>query len=157
MILLVCVALIVWVQRHAATRGAEHRPPVREEPLSQEGAFAAADPRQVPAPDRGHGDIPQLGQQLRRVPARSRAVEAPPRRLSASGGSAQAFIGAFKADYFAWFNLIGMVLQLFAVSRILRLVGVRKALLFLPVFALVAYGAAVHLPGPGGRAPGQDR
>jgi AAA family ATP:ADP antiporter len=59
---------------------------------------------------------------------------------------AQRFIGAFKADYYAWYNGIGLVLELFAVSRILRLVGVRKALLFMPTFAIVAYGSAIFFP-----------
>lgn len=58
----------------------------------------------------------------------------------------QAFVGAFKADYFAWYNLIGLTLQLFGVSRILQLVGVRRALFVLPSFALLAYGSAMFLP-----------
>lgn len=58
----------------------------------------------------------------------------------------QVFVGAFKADYFAWYNLIGLTLQLFGVSRILKLVGVRKALFVLPGFALLAYGSAAFLP-----------
>ena len=120
-ILLACVALIVWVQRRAAA----HRRAAREEPLSQEGAF------QLLIRDKYLLDRVLL----------SAAVQA-----QASGASAQAFIGAFKADYFAWFNTLGMILQLFAVSRILRLVGVRRALLFLPGFALIAYGAAAALP-----------
>jgi AAA family ATP:ADP antiporter len=56
------------------------------------------------------------------------------------------FIGDFKATYYAWYNAIGVVLQLFLVSRILKLVGVRRALLFLPAFALIAYGSAVFFP-----------
>jgi ATP:ADP antiporter, AAA family len=58
----------------------------------------------------------------------------------------QAFLGAFKADYFAWYNFLGLALQLFGVSRILKLVGVRKALFVLPSFALLAYGAALFMP-----------
>ncbi len=58
----------------------------------------------------------------------------------------QAFVGAFKADYFAWYNGIGLSLQLFGVSRVLKLVGVRRALFVLPGFALVAYGAALFWP-----------
>lgn len=65
---------------------------------------------------------------------------------AAHGQRADVFVGAFKADYFGWYNLLGVMLQLFAVSRILALVGVRNALFFLPGFALVAYGAAMFLP-----------
>lgn len=59
---------------------------------------------------------------------------------------AQAFVGAFKADYFAWYNGVGLTLQLFGVSRVLELVGVRRALFVLPSFALIAYGAALFWP-----------
>ncbi len=64
----------------------------------------------------------------------------------AHGVSPQAFVGEFKADYFAWYNSLGLVLQLFGVSRVLQLIGVRRALLVLPGFALVAYGSALFLP-----------
>ena len=65
---------------------------------------------------------------------------------AAHGTDPQVFVGSFKADYFAWYNMLGLTLQLFGVSRILKLVGVRKALLVLPGFALVAYGSAMFLP-----------
>jgi AAA family ATP:ADP antiporter len=65
---------------------------------------------------------------------------------TAHGVQPRDFIGAFKADYYGWYNLIGVLLELFAVSRILRLVGVQRALFALPVFALFAYGAASFLP-----------
>jgi AAA family ATP:ADP antiporter len=61
-------------------------------------------------------------------------------------GSETAFIGAFKADYYGWYNLIGVLLQLFAVSRIFKHVGVRNALFFMPIFAFGAYGMAVIFP-----------
>ena len=145
LILFACVALIVWVQRRAAAPATGPRPAVREEPLSQEGAF------QLLIRDRYllliGGMVILLnwvnssGEYLLDRVLLSAATEA-----QASGGSAQAFIGAFKANYFAWFNTLGMLLQLFAVSRILQLVGVRRALLFLPGFALLAYGAAAAFP-----------
>ncbi len=65
---------------------------------------------------------------------------------AAHGTDPHVFVGTFKADYFAWYNLLGLTLQLFGVSRILKLVGVRKALLVLPGFALVAYGSAMFVP-----------
>jgi AAA family ATP:ADP antiporter len=65
---------------------------------------------------------------------------------AAHGTDPQVFVGSFKADYFAWYNMLGLGLQLFGVSRILKLVGVRKALYVLPGFALVAYGSAMFLP-----------
>ena len=62
------------------------------------------------------------------------------------GADSQAYIGAFKADYYAWYNGIGVALQLFVVSRVLKHIGVRNALFFLPVFALGAYGFAALVP-----------
>lgn len=50
------------------------------------------------------------------------------------------FIGSFKAGYFGWVNLIGVGLQLLAVSRILKVLGVRGALFLLPIVALGGYG-----------------
>jgi AAA family ATP:ADP antiporter len=75
-----------------------------------------------------------------------RVLLAAAERARAAGTSPQEFVGAFKADYFAAYNLIGVLLQLFAVSRILKLVGVRRALFFMPAFALTAYGSALFMP-----------
>ena len=59
---------------------------------------------------------------------------------------AAAFIGRFKAEYFGWVNLVGVLLQLFVVSRILDRLGVRAALFFLPVVALAGYGLLLFAP-----------
>jgi len=66
--------------------------------------------------------------------------------VAAHGGNATTYIGAFKANYYAWYNGIGLALQLFAVSRIFALVGVRAALFVMPIFALGAYASACALP-----------
>ncbi|MEZ4649884.1 MAG: Npt1/Npt2 family nucleotide transporter [Candidatus Eisenbacteria bacterium] len=50
-----------------------------------------------------------------------------------------AHIGAFYADFFFVVNIVGLSVQLFLVSRILKYLGVRIALLFLPVIALGGY------------------
>jgi len=57
-----------------------------------------------------------------------------------------AFIGAFYAEYFQVVNIIGMALQLFLVSRIVKLVGVHVAVCVLPVVALGSYAVAALLP-----------
>jgi AAA family ATP:ADP antiporter len=75
-----------------------------------------------------------------------RAVLAAVGDAQARGVTPEAFVGAIKADYFAWYNLLGMLLQLFAVSRVLAKWGVGKALLFLPVFALLGYASAAAIP-----------
>jgi ATP:ADP antiporter, AAA family len=56
------------------------------------------------------------------------------------------FIGQFKARYFEWTNGIGVVLQLFAVSRIIKYLGLRAALVIMPIASLVGYGTAFAVP-----------
>ena len=56
------------------------------------------------------------------------------------------FIGAFFADYFQLVNIIGLVLQLFFVSRLVKWLGVTFALCVLPVVALGSYGVAMLVP-----------
>ncbi|HEX7663723.1 MAG TPA: Npt1/Npt2 family nucleotide transporter [Polyangiaceae bacterium] len=55
-------------------------------------------------------------------------------------------IGAVKADYFWWINLVGVLLQLFAVSRILKYLGVRGALFCLPIVSGIGYAASFVAP-----------
>ena len=55
-------------------------------------------------------------------------------------------VGASYGDYFSWVNLISLVLQLFVVSRLFRKFGVRGAILVLPVFMLLHYGALLIFP-----------
>lgn len=56
------------------------------------------------------------------------------------------WIGAFYADFFLYVNLAGVLLQLFLVSRILKYLGVRVAILVLPVIALGAYSLLAFWP-----------
>ena len=56
------------------------------------------------------------------------------------------FIGSFYADFFSVVNLVGLLIQLFLVSRILKYLGVRVALLILPVIALGGYTLLVVYP-----------
>ncbi len=61
------------------------------------------------------------------------------------GISPSTFIGSFKAAYFGWYNLLGVALQMFAVSRVLARFGVRNALLCLPLLASLGFGAFTFL------------
>ena len=58
---------------------------------------------------------------------------------NADPAAREQIFGSFYAGFFTWVNSIGAFLQLFAVSRILRLAGVRTALFVLPVIALGSY------------------
>lgn len=144
-LLVVCGALIGWAGQRPLTSTGNQTTVSAEEPLSNEGAF------QLLLRDKYLLLIAGMVVFLNWVNSSGeylldRTLLVAARAAQVHGTSPQEFIGAFKADYFGWYNLIGVLLELFAVSRILRLIGVGKALLFMPCFALVAYGTAVFLP-----------
>jgi AAA family ATP:ADP antiporter len=66
--------------------------------------------------------------------------------LQTHGVPAAAYIGKFKARYFEWVNGLGVALQLFAVSRIIKYLGLRAALVIMPVASLAGYGSAFAAP-----------
>jgi AAA family ATP:ADP antiporter len=55
-------------------------------------------------------------------------------------------IGSFYANFFLWVNLLGMFMQLFIVSRLVKYGGVRAGLLWLPIIALGTYAIIFFLP-----------
>ena len=61
-------------------------------------------------------------------------------------GSIEQFIGGFYADYFTAVNIVGMLLQLFVVSRVLKYLGVGVAVCVLPVLALLGSLAMALVP-----------
>jgi AAA family ATP:ADP antiporter len=60
--------------------------------------------------------------------------------------NSEAYIGEFYARFFFLVNLISAALQLFAVSRILKYIGIKPALLFQPVIALGSYTLLAFVP-----------
>jgi AAA family ATP:ADP antiporter len=141
-ILLCCAALLMAVARRPLSAAAKP-PPAESEPLAREGTF------QLVFRDKYLMLIAAMVIFLNWVNSSGEYLL--DRTLLAAAAQAhgtdpKVFVGAFKADYFAWYNALGLTLQLFGVSRILKIVGVRKALFVLPSFALLAYGAAAFLP-----------
>jgi len=63
-------------------------------------------------------------------------VASAPQLAAAAGMSATRYISEFKAEYFGAVNVLGVLCQLFVASRIIRHLGVGRALLVLPVVAL---------------------
>lgn len=55
-------------------------------------------------------------------------------------------IGHFYGDYFAWITLLQLFLQMFVVSRVLRYLGVRAALVMLPLVMVANYGLMAWMP-----------
>lgn len=144
-ILLVCAALIMWAGRRPLSSEVPVPAKLEEQPLSQEGAFGLLLRDKYLLLIAGMvvflNWVNSSGEYLL-----DRTLLVAAQQAAVTGVQPSEFIGAFKADYYGWYNLIGVLLELFAVSRILRLVGVRKALFALPVFALFAYGAAFFMP-----------
>jgi AAA family ATP:ADP antiporter len=133
----VCCALLSWINIRVEAPAPAAVKEADAKPLSSESAFALL------AHDRfllllagltlvtnwcnSNGEYILDRTLLAAVPAGSSAKEA------------AIFLGHFKADYFEWVNVAGMLLQLFAVSRVLDKLGVRAALFFLPVVAFGGY------------------
>jgi AAA family ATP:ADP antiporter len=77
----------------------------------------------------------------------SSVVEQEAGRLFAGDKAAmRSYIGGFYGDYFSWVNLLGLLLQTFAVSRIFNFIGVRGALFILPSLALTSYSVMAFAP-----------
>lgn len=56
------------------------------------------------------------------------------------------YAGAFYGSFFGGVNLLGFLLQTFAVSRIFQYIGVRGAIYIVPVIALVSYSVLAFVP-----------
>jgi AAA family ATP:ADP antiporter len=144
MLLVVCVLLFAWANARLHRSAVNQREASRDEPISGESAFALL------IGDKYLLALAALTLLLNWVNSNGEYLL--DRTLLASlphdttHAQASAFIGRFKADYFAWVNLVGVLLQLFAVSRILDRLGVRVALYFLPVVAFGAYSLMITAP-----------
>ena len=65
-----------------------------------------------------------------------------------SGGlGVEAMIGTFYSRYFALINITSVLLQLFVVSRVVKHLGVSKAVVILPTLSLLAYNVLAFVPG----------
>ncbi len=76
-------------------------------------------------------------------------------RIAASGGALDmsTLITAFYGDFQFWVTLVSFGIQLFLVSRIFQVVGVRGALLIHPLIVAVGYGLLALAPLLGGFVP----
>ncbi|HEY5619622.1 MAG TPA: hypothetical protein VIK60_16905 [Vicinamibacterales bacterium] len=65
---------------------------------------------------------------------------------AARGLTEAAIIGEFYGRFFGWVNLVGLLFQLFLVSRLFKWIGVRGTLFVLPIVATFSYGALAAVP-----------
>jgi AAA family ATP:ADP antiporter len=144
-LLLVCVALFAWVGAREGSPGRTTEDAHHEEPLAHDHVA------RVLATDKYLLLIAALTLLLNWVRSNgdylldrtllSALVEA-----KAHGANPSTFVTSFKAEYFEWINISGVVLQLFVVSRVMSRFGVRNALLFLPAVAFFEYGTYLVAP-----------
>lgn len=64
----------------------------------------------------------------------------------AAEAARKAFVGQFYGNFFTWVNLLGLLVQMFLVSRIFHYIGVRGALFILPLIAMSGYASMSILP-----------
>jgi AAA family ATP:ADP antiporter len=144
--LLVVCLLITWHVNRREQRSSRRQERVKEEPLGSTGGFTLL------VRDRYLLSIAALmfiinwinttGEYvLDRTLVASAADEA-----ARAGMSTLRFVGTFKAEYFQWVNVIGVLLQLFMVSRILKYLGVRRALFIMPIVSLAGYSVLAIAP-----------
>ncbi len=65
---------------------------------------------------------------------------------AAAGLSVGEYIGEFYSNFFAVVNVAGLVIQLFIVSRVVKYLGIRVAIMILPIISLGAYGLLAFFP-----------
>jgi AAA family ATP:ADP antiporter len=63
-----------------------------------------------------------------------------------TGLSTEQLIGDFYSKYFTYVNIVGLVLQLFVVSRVVKHLGVSKAVVIHPLISLCAYNVLIFIP-----------
>ena len=144
-LLVVCVVLFTWVGARAGSPGRKAEEPHHDEPLAHEHVA------RVLARDRYLLLIAGLTLLLNWVRSNGdylldRTLLSALADAKSHGADASTFVTSFKAEYFEWVNITGVVLQLFLVSRVMSRFGVRNALLVLPAVALLEYGGFLVAP-----------
>jgi AAA family ATP:ADP antiporter len=64
----------------------------------------------------------------------------------AGGLSEGQIIGDFYSKYFTYVNILSLVLQLFVVSRVVKYLGIKWAVMILPIISLSAYNILAFIP-----------
>ena len=144
-ILVVCVGLFAWVGAREGSPGRKAHEAHHEEPLVHEHVA------RILARDKYLLLIAGLTLLLNWVRSNGdymldRTLLAALAEAKSHGANASTFVTSFKATYFEWVNITGVVLQLFAVSRVMSRIGVGYALLVLPVVAFLENGVFLVLP-----------
>lgn len=65
---------------------------------------------------------------------------------ASSGQSKSEIIASFYGTFFSIVNLLTLLLQVFLVARVIKWIGIRGAVLVLPIIAVIGYGLVVFIP-----------
>lgn len=145
-ILVVCCVLLVFVNRIATANSIPEMAKHAEEPLSKEDGFALI------ARSRYLTWIAVLMVLLNLVNSigeftLGNLVGNQAQALHGDNPAAQKqFVGAFYGSFFANVNLLGFLLQTFAVSRLFPIIGVRGAMYIMPTISLMSYSLMGLVP-----------
>jgi len=144
-VLVVCISISHVIHRRAVADPVRFVPRAAEEPLAKTGAW------ELIARDRYLMLIAGLMVLLNVVNSSgeyllAKFVEHAARAGGSDAAAQQVMIGQFYGNFDSIYSTLGMLLQVFAVSRIFRYVGVRGALFILPCIALVGYSFILFLP-----------
>jgi AAA family ATP:ADP antiporter len=140
------LALTYWLNRRALARSAGTKEAGRDEPVAPGNAFAlvARDPYLLllAALILVLNISTKTGDYVLDRMLISHAAE----RAASLGVSQSAFIGEFKARYFEWINVLEVVLQSLVVSRVIKYLGLRVALVMVPLVSLTGYSMTLAAP-----------
>jgi AAA family ATP:ADP antiporter len=152
-ILAASLLLTNWIERHAGRAGARplgaEEKRASEEPMGRSGAF------QLVLQNRYLLGIAFLMLLLNWVNTNGeyllgRTVQAAAAQAvsagTAGGLSEGEYIGKFYSQFFSAVNVAGLIAQMFLVSRIVKYLGVRWAILFLPAIAIGGYALLAFYP-----------
>jgi ATP:ADP antiporter, AAA family len=147
--LVICMLITIWVHRREQRRDDEDEPAREaEQPLGKTGGFQLIFKQRyllyIALLMIVLNTVNTIGEFLLASLVESEAVKA---IAGVAAGTTEAtWIGSFMARFQANVNLLGLVLQMFVVSRIFKYIGVRGALFIQPSIALLSYTSMAFLP-----------
>jgi AAA family ATP:ADP antiporter len=148
-IFVVCILLSIAVHRRESGRAAGQKAEEAKEPLGKEGGFELiiGSPylRWIALMILLLNVVNTMGGFLLNSFNEQEAAKA----VGAAAGLSDqrgSWAGVFISNFYMWQNLLGLLIQLFLVSRIFRWIGVRGAMLVLPCIALGGYALLTAIP-----------
>ena len=145
-VLVICLGPTLWVNRRETARQGPAEKKKAETPLCKEGGF------QLVLKDRYLLYIAILilllnlvnttGGYLLNSLVESAAID----QFGANEEARLAFTGEYFGAFYGWVNLLGLLIQMFLVSRIFGVLGIRGALFVLPCIAMGGYALLIAFP-----------